>query len=208
MLSTAFYRYPVSRFSAQSILIHPEDSYPAIHILLLGTVKQYSIGKNGDELVATVYKPGSYFPLLPALTTIPNRYYFSALEDGEVIKAPAEEVVTLLKDNASLSFDLLSRLFKGMDGLLSRLESIAVGDAQTRVAVFLMITAKRFGVVVDERRLQINLTHQDIAAATGLNRETVTRALGHLKDKGLIESEHGHLIVNNINELESLAITS
>ncbi|NTV30673.1 Crp/Fnr family transcriptional regulator [candidate division WWE3 bacterium] len=203
-LNSYFEHNPMHHLDAGDILVHPSNHSPNLHFLVSGTIKQYSIGSNGEELVITVYKPGSFFPLMTALGDIPNRYYFSAPEESEVRIISVDEVKELLQKEPTIMFDLIGRLLRGMHGIISRLESIALGDAHARVGTMIAITAKRFGKKNDTGSLEISLTHQEIAAATGLNRETVTRVLRHFKEMGYIDAEHGHLYVRDISILESL----
>jgi cAMP-binding proteins - catabolite gene activator and regulatory subunit of cAMP-dependent protein kinases len=49
--------------------------------------------------------------------------------------------------------------------------------------------------VPDGTRLNVRLTHQDIAAAIGTTRVTVTRLLGKLKHQGCLSRDKSHHLI-------------
>ena len=167
------------------VLIRVDDDPGGVFYLTGGTVKEYAISKKGEELVVNVFKPVSFFPMSWAINQTPNHYYYEALEDVEIWKAPRELTVEFIKQNPDVLFNLMSRVYKGTDGILMRMVYLMSGEAYTRVVNELLIAAKRFGKP-NAKSIELHLSEKDIAGQAGMARETVSREIKILKDKGLV----------------------
>ena len=90
----------------------------------------------------------------------------------------------------------LGRRFRQTEALLAIAGQRRVED---RLHQLLLLLKQEFGQSVDDgTRLNIRLTHQDIAAAIGTTRVTVTRLLGKLKQEGWLSiGKDRHLILRN-----------
>ncbi|NEQ39744.1 MAG: Crp/Fnr family transcriptional regulator [Okeania sp. SIO3I5] len=88
----------------------------------------------------------------------------------------------------------LGRRFRQTEALLAIAGQRRVED---RLHQLLLLLKQEFGQPVsDGTRLNIRLTHQDIAAAIGTTRVTVTRLLGKLKQQGWLSIDKDrHLIL-------------
>lgn len=192
------------------VLIRVDDEPGGVFYLTGGTVKEYAISRKGEELVVNVFKPISFFPMSWAINQTPNHYYYEALEDVEIWKAPREQTVEFIKQNPDVLFNLMSRVYKGIDGILMRMVYLMSGEAYTRVVAELLIAAKRFGKS-NAKSTELHLSEKDIAGQAGMARETVSREIKILKDKGLVtfkkqglQGAHSKsvLIIEDVDRLE------
>lgn len=200
-LEDFFTKYKKQQFKKGEILIRADDDPAGIFYITNGTVKMYLISKNGDELVLNLFKPISFFPMVWALNNTPNLYYFEAIGDVTVWRAPKKEVLVFLNENPDVVFDLLSRVYRGMDGLLTRMAYLMAGNAYARLIIELVITAKRFGTVGKDG-ISFTITEKDLSATAGMTRETVSREIKVLKEKELITFHKNVLTVKDIDDLE------
>ena len=198
-----FTQFRFQKYKKGEILIQAEQDPGSIFYLKSGLVKHYAISKKGDELVLNIYTPVAFFPMTWAINQSPNHYYWEAVSDVEVWKAPADEVVTFVKENPDVLFDLLSRVYRGTDGLITRMAYLMSGSAYTRLITELIIHAKRFGKKEENGMLvTIEIAEKDLATRAGMTRETISREMKNLKDKGLVSFQKNLLIVHNIDKLE------
>ena len=116
-----FRQFKFYRYKKGEILIRVDDDPSGIFYLKSGIVKEYAISKKGEELVVNLFKESAFFPMSFAINKTPNRYFFEAVTPLDVYKAPKEKVVAFIKENPQVLYDLLSRVFKGTDGLLTRM---------------------------------------------------------------------------------------
>ncbi len=200
-LDTFFSQFRSYKYKKGEILVRAGDDPSGIFYLTKGRVKEYSISQNGDEYVVNIFKPKSFFPMSWAINGTKNEYFFEAMEDVEAVKTPKEKVVEFIKGNPEVLYDLLSRVYKGVDGILQRMTFFMSGSAYTRLITELIIDAKRFGRKENITYI-LNSTEKDIASQAGMSRETVSREMKLLKDKGLLTFSRNEIVIPNIQRLE------
>jgi len=194
-LDDFFKQFKHQKYKKGEILIRADDNPPGIFYLKSGYVKEYAISKKGDELVVNIFKPISFFPMSWAINSTPNMYFFEAVTDLEVWRVPKDKALEFIKINPDVLYDLLSRVYKGIDGLLIRMTYLMAGNAYARLITELIIFAKRFGT-------SYHISEKDLAASSGMTRETVSREMKMLKNKGLVSFQKGKLLIKDINGLE------
>lgn len=173
-----------------------------VFFLTKGIVRMFSVSKDGTELTVNIFKPFSFFPVGWIINNTPNKYFFDALTPVDVIVAPKQDFKKFIEKNHDVSYDLLKRIFKGLDGYFMRMESLLSGEGYYRTVTGLLLHARRFGEEKRGAPLTVPLTHIQLAKLTGLTRETVTREMKKLQDKGVVTYNGKTLIVNNIDVLE------
>lgn len=195
-----FTQFKHQAYKKGEILIRADDIPSGVFYLKEGHVREYAISKKGDELVINVFKPVAFFPMSWAINDTPNAYFYEAMTDVEVWRASKKDVVRFIKDNPDVLYDLMSRVYKGVDGILTRMTYLMSGNAYARLATELLIYAKRFGK--GQNIIEIDISEKDLAAQSGMTRETVSREIKILKDKNLVVHNKNKLIINNVQKLE------
>ena len=187
-VSKFFASAPEKSFSKGSIIINPEDNLEKVYYLTRGKVKQYVLSSSGEEIIIHIFRPGSFFPIMLVLGGATNRFYFQTLTKCKVRISTSREVVEFLKKEPASLYDLTVRFAKGLDGLTTRIESLLGEKAQDRIISLLLYLSEKFGKETHEGiKINLPLSHQEIAKWVGLERETVTRQLKALNAKGLIK---------------------
>ena len=198
-----FHPFPLLKYSKGKTLIRSEDQPPGVYYIYSGYVRMYSVFADGRELTLNIFRPGAYFPMIWAITASPNSYYYQALTEVSLRRAPKDQILSFLNSHPDAFFDLTQRILTGLDGLISRLQQLFSGSASTRVAAALHVCALRFGSPYRSSIIiRLPLTHQDIANLSGLTRETTSLELKKLEKDGLLSHRHRFLVVKNLSRLE------
>jgi CRP-like cAMP-binding protein len=185
-------------------LIRADDDPQGIFCLNKGYVRQYTISKTGIELTLHILKPTSYFPMVWAINGTPNVYYYEALTESEVGRAPRDQVVNFIKDKPGLLFELMSGLLEDYAETLTRVEHLVFSDAYRRVISILIYIAKHFGeITVAGTIIAHRFTQQDIATLVGIARETASIEMAKLEKRGLIEYVDHSILFENMEALEA-----
>lgn len=183
------------------ILIRADEKPSGIFYLKQGMVKEYVISKKGEELVINIFRPFSFFPMSWAINNTQNVYYFETITDVESWKAPAEDVIDFIKKDPEILYDLLKRVFKGTDGLLTRMVYLMAGNAYARLITEIIIQTRRFGTP-SGAGIEVKISETDLAAQTGMTRETISREMKILKNSNLVVYNKNLLHINNLQRLE------
>lgn len=190
-------------YTPKEILIRADEEPSGVFYLKNGVVKMYAISSQGEEVIINTFRPVSFFPMNWVLNDSISHYYFEAVTEVKIIKAPKDQFLKFLESEPIVVFDLVKRIYKGLEGYFSRMEYLMSGGAQARLITEILIYAKRFGKESgDNTVINLKLTEKDLAAQTGIARETVSREIHKLKEKGLIDFEKNTLTVKNLLTLE------
>ncbi len=196
--------FPQLSFSTKSIIIDPIQDVTDVYYLEHGFVRMYLLSEDGEELSLHIFRPGTYFPLMLVLTDSPNKYYFEAVTPVVVRKVPKPKIISLLKDNPDVLYDLATRLSGGIIGYLVKVESLLLHDAYKRVVSLLCYLGESFSEHFTQGDVRINLsvTHYLLSTWVGLTRETVSRQIEKLEKKGLIINKDNIITIKNLDFLK------
>jgi len=192
-------------FRQGEILLHSQGTADGVFFLKSGVVNLIFVSPDGEEIVLNVFKPGSFFPVQALLTedSWQSDFSFLAAEDVQVQKAPLAETREFLQNHPEVLKDLLTRIYRGIDGLFHRMAQLMAGTAKGRVVQELVIRANRFGVK-NGAAVEFKINEKELAALTGLTRETVSRVLSDLKKRNLVEYAQQKVILFDLEALEKL----
>lgn len=203
-----FMKYPSRVFDKGEILVQAGEASAGIFYIVEGRVNQYDITPEGVMLELNVFKAGAFFPMSSAVNNLPNNYFFEAATTKVVARvAPSKDAVQFLRDNPEVLFDLLSRVYRGVDGILKRMAHLMGSSARNRLIFELLTSSYRFGEVKNNGSVFIALKEIDIARQSGLARETVSRTIRKLKAEGLVEVKRSGITLISVPKLEALILT-
>lgn len=202
-------QFTTRNYKKGEMLIRADDDPQGIFCLKKGYVRQFTISKMGTELTLHILKPISYFPMVWAINGTPNVYFFEALTEAEVWRAPRDQVVNFIKDKPVVIFELMSELLEDYAESLTRVEHLVFSDAYRRVISVLLYIAKHFGekdgkgIIVKHR-----FTQQDIATLVGVARETASNEMVKLEKKGLIKYVDHAILFESMEKLDMELLTN
>jgi CRP/FNR family transcriptional regulator len=180
-------------------IIRAEDVPQGVFFLKKGNVRMFTVLENGHEITLNIFKPGSYFSMIWAMTGRPNQYFFQTMTSVIVMRCAKQEILDFLISEPKILYELTKRLLIGMDTLITQMEYLLSGSAYHRTSSALLLLAKRFGETDPEGSITIKLplVHHDIANLVGLSRETTSIFLKKLaQNKLIIYKYHSITIVN------------
>lgn len=208
-LDLFFQKYPLLVLKRKDVLFHSHDKPSGVYYIKSGFVRNYAISLSGEEFTQIIFKEHDFFPMSWAINNTKNVHTYEAITDIEVWKAPRAEFQEYIRSNPTVLFELLKRIIVRLKGIQQRIEELAFGNANHKVASILLICADRFGVKTTSGiRILVPLTHKDIAALVGLTRETVSIEMNKLKKKGIFQAENGHITILKRDLLESFSLVS
>lgn len=193
-------------FKKKDPIYLPGDSGKQVYLLKKGVVKISRITPDGRELTLTFLKPGEIFGELEAVE--------DCLRDTQA-EAHNDVLICILRQNHLLDFmktkpELGIRLSKLMGFrrhvIESRLENLVFRSIPQRLAFLLLELGQQFGENNSPAlKINIPLTHQDIANLVGAARQTVTETLLDFKSQGLIEMVGKGIMLKNPQGLKNIA---
>lgn len=180
------------------------DIPQGVYFISKGYVKDYSISKEGEELILIVFKPEDFFPMSWVFNNRPNSHYFEAMTTVELWRCPKEDFIAFIEANPEIFFELTSHIVLRLGGIMQRMEYLAFGNAYEKVASLLLILSERFGKKEGKNTvIQVPFTHKDIAMFLGIARETASIEIKKLERKRIIGRQKHLITVRNTKKLSA-----
>lgn len=165
------------------------------HVWLVarGMVKLSSMNEQGEDVLLGLAGPNE--PFGEPLSNL-DLYEATTLSDCDLLCLSMDEIQQTPHLASTLMLALIRRT-RQSEALISLLGLRRVED---RVRGFLELLAEEYGQPCEDGlRLNLRLTHQDIAGALSTTRVTVTRVLGLLKEEGWLKlSSQRQLVICNL----------
>lgn len=153
----------------------------SVWLVVRGMVSLSTLSYQGDELLVGLAGPNE--PFGEPLSNL-ETYEARALTDCDLLCLSCDEIA----QSPHLAVAVLQGLgarYRQSEALLALLGLRRIED---RVRGFLELLAHDYGQPCDQGlRLDLRLTHQEIANALSTTRVTVTRALGSLREQGWLQ---------------------
>ena len=180
----------------KEILFYEGEACEAIYFINKGRVKIYKTTEDGREQIVNLLTEGEMFPHVGLYGGNAYPATSEAIEDCSLYLMYVNKFTQFLSQSPSLTVKLLQELEGGIRELQARLTSVLSKDMTEKIMNVLASFAKNKGVKIDEGyKLEIELTHQDIANLVGTTRETASRIISQLKKEDKVYLDHRLLIV-------------
>ena len=200
ILYSFFGKFGVKAFAKGEIIVSPKTN--KIFFLTQGVVRMSVASKKKREITLNIYKPHALFTM-SLVFDIGNHYLYEALTEAQGYLAPANVFRQFINKNHAVLFDLIKRVYLGLDGYFTIIEALLSGDAYYRILTQLIIYARRFGKLKQGIiTFDWHLTHEQLASQTGLARESVTKEIKKLQDKNLLGYSGKRIFIYSLSELE------
>jgi len=182
------------KYLKNSMIILEEEYGDLVFLVQSGTIKITRVNDEGKEVILALLGPGEIFGELAILDGEARSANALAQENCELMAINKEDFLDILKNNFSVSFNVMCELAKRLRKSDQQIEALSLSDAEHRIGVSLLNLAEDMGVIRKGKVTIQNLPfQQDIANMAGTSRETVSRVLKILENKSMISKE-GHTL--------------
>lgn len=202
VLEKARSRLSVRQHRSDELLLIEEDWGNSVYLVVQGWVKVRSYNQEGKEVTLNILGPGDIFGEMAVLLSSPRSSDILSLTSVVISCFPATDFIALVQSEPLVGLRLAQLMAKRLQQINRRLR-MRESDAAARVADVLLFLAEGRGQPGAKGIDIPMLPHQEIASLSGLTRETVSRVLGKLEKKGVIERSSRELLhVPNLQVLE------
>ncbi|HET8991900.1 MAG TPA: Crp/Fnr family transcriptional regulator [Candidatus Saccharimonadales bacterium] len=187
-----------------------------MYMIISGYVKRYFITTSGSIGLQLVYVPTDIFFLSKIYREVlnlsiydgPETYYYEAMSDASLLTLDIGVLKTALDKDPALYKELLAEAGYHLRTSIYRLENISLPSIYARVAHQLLFAAEEDSAKTDDGvKINVPLTHQDIADILGATRATVTLAINRLRKEGVLLPGR-QLVITDLKALEKQAYSN
>ena len=194
------------RYESGQVVIHHDTPALAIFSVHSGLVRLTRAASSGREVVVGLRGPGELLGVREVLSALPYQATAETLEPSIVCAVPREAFLDAVRDCPELAMRLLGRLAK--DGLLAEEQLVARVHLSVRARTARLLLALAEGSRVKARgsaAFEVTMAREEMALLVGTTRETLSRSLGQLAERGAIKLAAGKIRVLDSSVLEGLA---
>ena len=188
-------------YPKNSVILFEDDPGDALYIVSVGQVKVVLIGEDGREVILSVLGDGDFFGEMALIDDEPRSAHVIAMKDSQLLVLRRDDFQAQLVAQPKIGLKLLRVLVQRLRQADEKIGGLVLLDVNGRVARLLLDMAEEGGGPKITRRL----THHTIAQMIGSSRETVSRAMRELVERGLIEVSRREISIRNRDGLATLA---
>jgi len=189
--------------------IYNEGEYgDALYVLISGVVKLFRPYSGSKEATLRLLRSWDIFGHLAFAGEAKQRAYAEAVTDCKVTKVPKIFMERAIRREPRAALKMMTLLELRLVQYEELVRCLLPRETEVRLANLLPILARKFGERRGDDRsvtIDLRLTHQDLAAMVASTRESVTKVLNEMRNRGIIEIEGGHITLKDYAALERIS---
>ena len=197
------------RYEHGAVLSDPESRPERTFYCASGTLKVTKLLASGREILITILQTGSLWSDRAVLNGYWREVFIEAMEPSDIYALDNAAFETYLRTRPERLTSFMQRISEQVSDALTLLDDFRGRDVASRLARVLVKFSQQYGVVTDSGvRIDLPVTHQDLANMIGTARETVSRNMARFRQKGYVRdaSTGQALELLDLGSLEALIV--
>jgi len=188
---------PIHLYKKGTIVVSPHSEQKALYLVKSGKVRLYKLTDGGRELTIDILGVGNIFGEVGSFTTGTQNIYAVTLEESHICTIDHVKFKRIIREKPDLALRFIEMVSVRLKEVEELLEHMAYASVRKRLLFLLYKLSEKFQADLPllegdapERewtRLDVELTHQELASLTGSTRETITEILNALAAEGILK---------------------
>jgi CRP-like cAMP-binding protein len=190
----------------KEVLFSDGEEARGFYIILSGKVKLYKISPEGKEQILHVVSAPDAFAEAALFLEGSYPAFAEPLSDCRLFYIPKRDFIQLIEKNPQLSINMIVSLSHYLRRFASLIEELSLKEVSSRIAKYLLdlsFKSSRGGKYTEE--VELDLTKTQLASKLGTISETLSRTLGKMKARGIIDVKKNRIVILNRKALEETA---
>lgn len=188
---------PMSKLKKNTLIQTPENFREGLYFVKEGKLRLYKFNPEGKQFTLGILGKGNVFGEIDSFSFGTKDIFIEAIEDTLLCSMGKEQFEMFLTSRPQLAMKLLKVLSERLKERDAMLEQLALGGIRDRVLHLLIKLSEQFGIREGEYyKIDLPLTHQELANMIGATRETVTVVLKELAKEDMIRTGRMSIHVN------------
>jgi CRP-like cAMP-binding protein len=195
----------VASFPPGHIFFSPDERGDRLYLLQSGRVRLYKLSAEGRALTLALLEPPAVFGELSAAGRWPHDSFAEAMTACAVGIIGQAELQQAMAGYPEIALGLMQVMGQRLRVMENKLSDIAFKSVPQRLATMLLGLAGNPTTTSNGPTKVVRYTHQQLAEMIGSYRETVTKAIGELRESGVIRIEDDTIFLIDLPRLQALA---
>ncbi|CAM2825284.1 Crp/Fnr family transcriptional regulator [Paenibacillus sediminis] len=201
---------PMTHFNKlpkNTVIQQPDSTVEGLFIVKEGKVRLYKLNADGKQFTVGILGPGNMFGEVHFISLGTKGLYIETVEETLICSLTKNQFENFLLQRPKLAIKFLQILSDRLQEKEELLERIALGNLQDQVLYLLVKLADKFGIPSEGGMVKIDmpLTHQELANMIGATRESVTVVLHDLAKENIVITGRMNIQVHLSKAKEHLA---
>ena len=189
-------------FSKGETIFFDGDEGNGFYLVVEGTVNVYKVSPEGKEQIFHIVKEGETIGAVPVFSGKSFPANARAISKSHLLFFPREKFIDLITTNPSLTMNILAVLSMRLREFTIQVENLSLKEIPGRLAAYLLYLSKEQG---DKDVIKLNISKLQLANILGTGPESLSRALGDMRSRKLIEVDGSNIKLIDRGALEALA---
>lgn len=178
----------IREYRRRQIVYLPGDPGDQVFFIQGGRVKCSKVSRDGKELTLDYHGPGDFFGELCVFEGAPREEMAEAMKNAIIAVLPRENLKELLERDPALGLRFARVLGQRRRHIETKLEHFVFRDVHAKLASLLLELGREYGLETEDGvKIDLKITHQEMANLIGSTRETISLALAVFKKKNLVQ---------------------
>ena len=184
------------KYPRGNIVLYEGDEGRFLYLILKGRVKVSLSDERGKEIILGTLSAGNYFGEMAVFDRMPRSANVVTTEDSEFLMISQQALNEQIQKYPELAMKLLAEMSKRLREADEKIGHLALLDVRGRVAKVLLRLAEGENVVKSKDSIAIpRIPLKEMAAMSGISRESVSRILSDFARRGYISLTDKRIIV-------------
>lgn len=176
----------------------PDTFTEGLYFVKKGTVRLYTLSAEGKQFTLDILGEGNVFGEMGSISLGTRSVYIETMEESDICLMDRTRFERFLIEHPQFMLTLMNVLSERIKGMSELTQQLALGNLHDKIMHNLVRLAAQVGTVDegDYLRIDLVLTHQEIAGLAGATRESVTSALKDLANQNRIRTGYRSVSLN------------
>ena len=189
-------------YNKGDVIFYDGDEGNGFYLIVAGSVSVYKISPDGKEQIFHIVKEGETIGAVPVFSGKSFPANARALSKTHLLFFDRTKFIELISGKPDLTMNILALLSMRLREFTIQVENLSLKEIPGRLASYLLYLSQEQG---NRDFVKLNISKLQLSNILGTVPESLSRALGNMKTRKLIEEEGASIRLLNRAELEELA---
>jgi CRP/FNR family transcriptional regulator, dissimilatory nitrate respiration regulator len=189
-------------FNKGDVIFYDGDEGIGFYLVVAGSVSVYKLSPDGKEQILHIVKEGDTIGAVPVFSGKSFPANARAISKSHLLFFDRKKFIQLITNKPTLTMNILALLSMRLREFTIQVENLSLKEIPGRLATYLLYLSQK----QDNKDLvKLNISKLQLANLLGTGPESLSRSLGNMKSKKLIEEKGANIRLINRALLEELA---
>ena len=189
-------------YNKGDVVFYDGDDGEGFYLVVSGSVSVYKLSPEGKEQILHIVREGDTIGAVPVFSGKSFPANARAVTKSHLLFFDRKKFIRLITDKPLLTMNLLALLSTRLREFTVQVENLSLKEIPGRIVSYLLYLSRQQG---DSDLVELSISKVQLANLLGTGPESLSRALGNLKNRKLIEEKGQNIRLINRSLLEELA---